>query len=232
VNVDNGIVAGGAPSDVLITEAVAVNLHRHLTEQGRNVGGPQDLALLLNRAVDRAWGTKDAPRFKDDAGGGWIVDLSSWLNGEMLYAQIRTVHGRRTLTTVVETEEYEAFVQTGKWRTPAAANPESALVDEATLAELQAMESEPRAPAAMLPQLGAKAAQPVPAPQEYLEDPMLIIVSEKVKEGDELGIKGWIRCTRAEVPERIQTILRDKDIEMGDIEIWSRMTKPKVTIQF
>ena len=229
---DNGIVAGGSPSDVLITEVVAVSLHRHLAEQGRNVGGPQDLALLLNKAVDRAWGTKDAPRFKDDVGGGWIIDLSGWLDGEMLYAQIRTVHGRRTLTTVVEAEEYEAFVQTGKWQTPAAANPESALVDEATLAELQAMESEPRAPIATFPKPGAPAAPVAVAPQESPGDPMLIIVSEKAKEGDEPGIRGWIRCTRAEVPERIQTVLRDKDIEMGDIEIWSRMTKPKVTIQF
>lgn len=230
---DDGALAGGSPSDVLITEATAANLHQHLAEQGRNVGGPRDLVMLLHKAVDRAWGTKDAPRFKDEAGGGWIIDLSSWLDGEMLYAQIRTVHGRRTLTAVVETDEYEQFAQTGKWRTPAAANPDAALADPETLAALEAMEKEPRVPAAMLPKPGVPAAPVAPAPQENPEDPVMIIVFIPAKEGDEPNtMKGWIRCTRAEVPEKIQGLLRDKDTTMEDIEIWSRVTKPKVTIQF
>jgi hypothetical protein len=226
---DDTQLAGGAPSDVLITESVAAKLHAHLAEQGRAVGGPQDLAVLLHKAVESAWGTQDAPRFNDQAGGGWTIDLNKWFNGELLYALIRTVHGRRTLTTVVELDEFEEFGKTGQWQSPEAVNPESAIVDADTLAAVAAIEGKQALLAPAQP-VSTQQIPVIPLPQESPDDPMLVIVI--VEEGVLPSSQDYHRCKRAEVPGVVQGLLAKKGVTENSIEIWSHMTKPKVTIQF
>lgn len=225
------------PSDVLVVEQVAVDLFGHLRDQGRQRGAPADLHMLLQKAVDRAWGTNDAPRFQDEHGGGWIIDLSKWFDGEMLYAQVRTVHGRRTLTAVVEADEYEEFVRSGNWQSPGAANPEAALADEEVVREAEAIANGSaqagawRSHIAESPLLHpTEVTERQVVPQENPEDPVLIALLDRT--GVEPDVKGLIRCTRIEVPEKIQTLLRTDGVTADDIEIWSRMSKPKVTIQF
>jgi len=226
---DETQLAGGAPSDVLITEVVAANLHTHLAQQGRNVGGPQDVGLLLHRAVERAWGTKDAPRFSDKAGGGWIVDLSGWVEGEMLYALIRTVHGRRTLTTVVEADEYEGFMQSGEWQSPAAVNPEAAVADAETLKEVEAIEKQRTMRVGAQPAMAGAAQPAATTVVEDPNDPILIVYKKAGAVNEESQM---LRCTRAEVPEKIRDLLSSADITEDCVEIWSRMSKPKISIQF
>lgn len=228
---DNGVAAGGAPSDVLITDATAVNLHAHLVSQGRfRKYNSADIKLMLGTAVERSWGTNKAPRFNDDLGGGWTVDLSDWLEGEMMYALIRTVHGRRTLATVVEVDEFEEFAKTGKWKSQAAQDPDAGIVDAETLAEAQAIEQGKVPPApigAGPPQkrgLDGRAPGAMRAP-DNLDDPMLLVLRYKDRDV-------CVRCKRSEVPLRVREWLSQDEVTEDDIEIWSHVSKPKVTIQF
>jgi hypothetical protein len=227
-NVADTEMAGGALPDVLITEAVAVSLHAHLAEQGRNVGGAQDLALLLHRAVERSWGTNKAPRFNDEVGGGWIIDLTDYMDGEMLYAQIRTIHGRRTLVTVVEAEEYEAFARDGKWQTPMAANPEAALVDPEALKEAEAIEKGKALAPVPAPAPGAPRPAALPAPDP--DDQMLVVL--RAEKDVMPSSSDYHQCKRSEVPGMVQNLLMGEGITEENIEIWSNMTRPKVKVEF
>lgn len=222
------------PADVLITESVVGELFNHLAEQSRNFGGPADLALLLERAVDRSWGTNKAPRFNDQAGGGWIIDLSDYLDNEMLYAQIRTVHGRRTLTTVVSADEYEEFTKSGNWQSAAAANPNGGLVDPETLKAAQEIEGGEAhsVPGYPDPPPGFPQSQETQTTEtaQNPDDPM-VILCEKIG-SVQGGGPAIIRCKRSEVPVEVQGLLNVKGITEEDIEIWSQVSKPKVTIQF
>lgn len=203
---------------VLITEPVVAELHGHLADQKRNFGAIQDTSLLLQRVIDNTWGTNKAVRFNDKAGGGWIIDMSQWFNGELLYAQIRTVNGRRALTAVIEADDYDNFISTGEWVTDKAKDPEHFFMDAGAREVASSIEKKRNS---VFPSVA-----PQPKPLQLLEDgePILIV---KVNAPSKL-----IRCTRNEVAGHVRELLSDGDITEADIEIWSKMTNPRVTVQF
>lgn len=227
-----------APDTLLVSEGTAVKLHGHLTEQGRNLGPPAEIHRKLGVIVDREWGTPRCPRFQDAAGGGWLIDMSEYLEGEMLYALIRTVHGRRTLTAIVDSDEYEAFAEKGEWVSPEAKSPDG--VDPEVAATAAAIEqgvkpTAPGQPPAAAPAPATPAAAPVP--QQNPDDPILILV--KMPGRDDLGGQGPehvyaepIRCKRIEVPHQISMLLRKDGVTESSIEIWSCMSQPKVQVTF
>jgi len=208
-----------------VTPAAAADLHSHLESQGRSKGGLGQLTHTLVRALERAWGTSEAKRFSDPAGGGWFVDLSDYCDGEMLYGVVRSgPGGSRTLDAVVDTDTIESW-QRGQ---PGALTT-AGLPDETPAngpARRHPREDEgPR-----------EDAKPKPNPL----DPMLVVIANAravdVPEPEHGPREQIIRCTRAEAPGLIAKLLRlgfnGTPLSEDQIEIWSAMSKPKVEITF
>jgi hypothetical protein len=241
--------AADAITPATVTPEVAAELHKHLAEQGRQQGNVHDLSMLLGRATQREWGTTKARRFKDDAGGGWLIELSAYLDGEELYAIVRSsVGGSRLMTAVVDADEVDAFGRDGKWQSNAARGNG---VDPEVAAMAEAIES------GGVPQGRVQSLQghthptpagPVAVPPVDPNDPMLVVVtiefdadlSGKTREAQQQ----IIRATREEVPGIVKMLLshgvkipmsdglQDYDVTEGNIEVWSSCSKPKVEVRF
>lgn len=220
-----------SPIPPIVPLAVAANLYAHLREQGRQHGSVQDLSLLIGTAAERAWGTPRAKRFQDANGGGWLVDLSQSMDGEELYAIVRSLGGGRTIAAVVEADEVEAFSKSGTWRTP------TALLGEAD--EPLSVDGVGHGPDHPLPAAIATAtASPRRAPQTDA-DPVLVVywAAGASRPTHEAQIR---LCSRGEAATVIQALMRDGFHEDGEhfpveadtIEVWSQMSKPKLEIKF
>lgn len=216
---------------VLVPPTIAVDLHARLEEQGRSFGTPADVAAKLDRILAQDWGTPKARRFQEkDAPGGWLIDVSDYLEGEMLYLMIRTVHGRRALTAVVDQDEYEAFLETKTWNSEEAKNVLG--VDPEVAAAAASIEAgEPR-------QIPGRAGAPAPprgqapvtvAPQTSPEDLCLMVI---VSGQGNAHTPQIVRCTRAEVPDKVAELLQQSDVTEDNIEIWTCVSKPKVQVTF
>ena len=213
----------------------ATKLAAHFQTQGRRIAGfgnPRDASQALARIMEREWGTTSCQRFQDPQGGGWIIDISAYVDGEALHGIIRTVENKRVLLTVVEADEVDDFTRTKKWTSPELVGPPPE----------EAPDSIPPAsptPPPPSPSMGPPAAVtpqhvPLPStipPQDLPDDPVLVVVLGR---GDE-KVLHHIRCTRAEVPDTIKMLLSDGyegPVSEDQVEIWSRVSKPRVQVTF
>lgn len=230
-----------AEDGVLVTEQVAATFYGHLQEQGRvtSFTSPADVYTKLGTIMEREWATTNAKRFKDDPGGGWLIDISRYVDEEALHVLIRTVHGRRTVMCVVDEVEVEGFLEGNGWTTEAAQGLVPPGMDAEALAMAEAIESgkvEPaRAPKVGGPQaVGALA--PAPAPVASPDDPAMILVMDSAKEGDTPGIVHHERCTREDVPGIVKMLLRglgnQAPVTEEQIEVWSCVSKPTLEVKF
>lgn len=234
------------PDDVLVPTEVASALYAHLQEQGRATAftSAADVYTKLGRVMEREWGTPNAKRFQDEPGGGWLVDISNYLDGEAIHVMIRTVHGRRTVTAFVDESEVDDFLEGKGWVTEAAKGLAPPGVDAAALAEAEAIEAGRQLPAARPGPAPAVAAVPAPvqapgaqaAPQARPDDPAMVLVLEERPEGTP-GIIHHERCTREEVPGVVKMLLRRgpdgrAPVAEEQIEIWSCVSKPKLEVRF
>jgi hypothetical protein len=211
-----------------ITPEVAASLYSHLQEQSRAFGSVRDLEALLARAVTRHWGTANARRFRDSDGGGWLVDLSEFLDGEELYGMVRSsIGGSRLMTAIVDADELARFQASGSWSGAGAAGAGELGDDEPppdpqTLALAAFSEQDRR--------------QQRAEPQRSPGDPMLILVMP-VDGGAGDKPMAIFRGTREEVPGMVKMLLSqgvgpNQPVAEGQIEIWASVSKPKVEIKF
>ena len=234
------------PDGVLVPTEVASALFAHLQEQGRATAftSAADVYTKLGRIMDREWGTATCKRFQDEPGGGWLVDVSNYLDGEAIYIQIRTVHGRRTVTAFVDETEVEDFLADKGWSTEAAKGLAPPGVDASVLAEAEAIEQGRTLPGARtgtpphIADVRAPVSSPGPhaAPQSSPDDPAMVLVVDVVKEGDTPGIIHHERCTREEVPGIVKMLLRrghdGHPVAEEQIEVWSCVSRPKLEVRF
>lgn len=211
----------------VVTPNAAAQLHQCLTELGRESGGARWAEQLLGRVVEREWGTANFVRFNDRVGGGWLYDLSDYLDGTVLHAIVRPgPGGSRTLDEVKEELDAGAAEQSPS-RPPRAADDDEGI-------DVEVEEEGPRAAARGS---AAIAADP--------NDPFLVRVVTDGK-GEKV-----ITTVRGNVPGLVAQLLRvgvelnppgapGKRAAHGElvpvtedqIEIWSSMSKPKVQITF
>lgn len=238
----------GTSDETLLKEAVvsvevAAALHKHMVDQGRHTEKtPRDFMTILGRISAREWGTTNARRFSDAAGGGWLIDMSDYFDNEELYAIVRSVHGSRIMSAVVESEEVEAFGKNGVWQS-AAARGNGVSPDVAAEAEaIEAGNPAPAtAPARPRPQEGAQAA-PRAAAQGAADDPMLIVYWATPGPPEESLFAGaqMSRCKRADVPEIVRALLAAgfevngvrHTVTESTIEVWSSVSRPRVEVRF
>lgn len=234
------VVAAAAavqPDDVLVPREVAAEFFAHLRSQGRtdSFTSPDDAHAKLGALVAREWAGTRCKRFKDRYGGGWLIDLSDFVDGEALHAIVRTTLGRRTVMTVVEEEEIENFSSTGDWTNPAAKTTAPPGVDAAVLEAAAAIETgKGRRQASSAPPPSAAVAAPTSA--QSMNDPVLVLVVSLVKEGHDPEIVHSVRCTREEVPGVVKMLLRSghagEPVTEEQIEVWGSVSKPRLEVRF
>lgn len=195
-------------------------LAAHLREQGRLFGDENDLALFLPAAVERNWESAGTHHFNDGNGGGWFVDLSSQFDGEVLTGVVRPAgDGVRRLVDVLDADRYDVMMAGG---------------------EITTQQTTPG-------QLAAPAPAPAPARDpESPNDLILIIVRYNEKIAEEAGPhqEHVMHITREEVPGVVKMLISQGlrlgsppddfqfDVSERDIEIWSKVSKPKVEVLF
>jgi len=223
-----------------VTPEAASALYSHLQEQGRQHGSVSDLAQLLGRATEREWGTARARRFKDGAGGGWLIELTAYLDGEELYAMVRpSLGGSRLMTAVVDVDEVAGFDEGKGWQSSAARGNG---VDPDVEAEAAAIEAGQPPPAAQpRSSLGQARPPPFQAPAAVKpEDPMLVVYwTGPEPTPGEVAVQ-MLRCKREEVPGIVKMLLANGftlgeqkfDVVEDTIEVWSSVSKPKVEVRF
>jgi len=96
---------------VVVEQEAAVGLAHYLTEIGR-LGNrtARDVGAAIQSSVNSQWGSAKVKGFQDQHGPGWIVDISSRFQDEVLYAVVRTNKGKRHVVEVVDDEKLKAFV--------------------------------------------------------------------------------------------------------------------------
>lgn len=214
---------------IVVPPEVGAKLFEHLSEQGRVTAftGSRDAHVKLTQIVTRMWGTPDARRFDDEFGGGWLFDISKAVDGEALHAIARTVVGKRTVMAVVDEVEVENFLEKGEWESADARRTDPLDLDEDVLKVVAEMEGRDK-PA---PTKKATEAPRTPTVAEDKDDPMLIVITNSSNEP--LSI---LRYTREEVPGAIKTLLQmgfqGEKVTEDQLEIWSKMSKPKVEVRF
>ena len=214
---------------IVVPPEVGAKLFNHLKEQGRVTAftGSRDAHVKLTQIVTRMWGTPDARRFDDEFGGGWLFDISKAVDGEALHAIARTVLGKRTVMAVVDEVEVETFLEKGEWKSEDARRTDPLDLDDDVLKVVAEMEGR----AAPVAAKKATEAPKAPVVVEDKDDPMLIVITSSSSEP--LAI---LRYTREEVPGAIKTLLHmgfKGDLVTEDqLEIWSKMSKPKVEVRF
>ena len=217
---------------VSVSTEVAAELYQHLLDQNRQHGNVRDLEALLSRAIERQWGTPSARRFNDKHGGGWLVDMSSYFDGEVLYGLVRSSFGgTRMLAAVVDADELEGFSSSGEWQSSAARR--SGLDDEV---EPDQAQPRPRARAALV-----DSDEPEIEIEDSPSSPVLVIVSEVSKQGDPAKPISILRAMRNEVPGMVKLLLAQGAVSEDGarhpvtedmIEVWSSVSRPKVEIRF
>jgi hypothetical protein len=201
--------------NIVVTESAVVKLAEHLQAVGRMRGSIGDVRRTLNHAVIKSW-TK-AQSYRDEKGPVWVIDVSESFDDQMLYAVVRpSLGGNRSVQAVVEVDEVESFVQTRQWQTP------------------EAMGEFGEEMASVEP--NRSLSKPVnTASTEAPTDPCLVVwwqvadLSDRDK-GD-FSNEQSVRCERAEVPSQISRLLQE-GVEEKNIEIWTKVSKPKVQIAF
>jgi hypothetical protein len=105
--------AGEVP--VIIEPNAAILAAQHLAEQGRGHGQTaKSIAVKVQGIVENKWGTAKVPRFSDDEGGGWLIDVSNAFDGEVMYAVVRSKGGQRTVTHIVEEDDAVSLTRGGQ----------------------------------------------------------------------------------------------------------------------
>lgn len=229
---------------VLVPTEVASALYGHL-QQGRATAftSAADVYSKLGTIMEREWGTTGCKRFNDEPGGGWLVDVSSYLDGEALHVMIRTIHGRRTVTAFVDETEVEDFMAGEGWTTEAAKGLAPPGIDASVLAEAEAIEQVRKPASVRLGPAPAVAAVPgpgpAPGPQVSPDDPAMVLVlnhSEGLEEGESPAILHHERCTREEVPGIVKMLLRRGHdgipVSEEQIEVWSCVSRPTLEVRF
>lgn len=217
--------------EIVVPQEVGAKLFDHLQEQGRVTAftSQRDAHLKLTQIVTRMWGTPDVRRFEDVLGGGWLFDISKAVNGEALHALARTILGQRTVMAVVDEVEVDKFLETNEWESEDANRTDPWDIDDDVLKVVAEMEGK-AAPAAKKAPSPAKAA-PELSP-EAKDDPMLIVITSAGSE----EVKAVLRYTREEVPGAIKTLLKlghdGEHLTEEQLEIWGKMSKPKVEVRF
>lgn len=221
---------------VSVSTEVAAELYQHLLDQNRQHGSVRDLESLLVRAIERQWGTVNARRFNDKHGGGWLVDMSSYFDKELLYGLVRSSFGgTRMLVAVVDADDLEKFSDTGEWQSSAARR--------------TGLDNDDAEPPSSNPSPRAQAA-PDDEPEIEVEEnpwlptsPVLVIVREAwaEKPGNTAKTISILRATRSDVPGMVKLLLAQGAVSEDGarhpvtedmIEVWSSMSRPKVEVRF
>jgi hypothetical protein len=194
-----------------VSPAAAQFLHGHLADQGRITGGVAEVTAFLEKLVERQWDTPATTRFSDDHGGGWLVEMSKFLDGEELFGVVRSTNGgKRVLASILEFDDVEALKRSGKFAD-----------------SQQQPESEPEPSSGPMPEAALGNRRSRGGEQEI--DPMLVVYAS----GDGEKI---VRCVRGEVPALLAALLRGTEhaspVPEDRIEIWSGVSKPRVRIEF
>lgn len=191
-----------------VSEDAAIRMAEHLHEQGR-IGpiGPQTAQLMshkLGQAVALSWGVR-AKRFEDSGGGGWICDVSSAYEGELMYAVVRSQAGGSRIVTECVEETVAVALAGGQER------PDTPRTREAPAGGGQA-EAAPRGPFK-------------PPAQAKPDDPRLIVYWEPV-EGDEPGPVNVVQTTYSEAQSKVLPLL----MRGCKVEVWSGKKTPTIKV--
>lgn len=221
---------------VEVASEVVASLASHLRDQGRLVGTERDLAALLPRAVERNWESAGTRRFNDAEGGGWLVDLSSHFDGEILYGLVRSVGGGlRQVVDVLDADRVDDMVSGPQ--APTRPGDPPGPPPEVVPGRVEFTSHEHRQQAAQM--LGREQTTP--------EDPILIVVDYTEGLGeDQREPPHIIRAKRREVPAILKKLLSHGldvrhrargtseryDVTEDQIEIWSKRSQPKIEVSF
>lgn len=209
--------------DVVIAESVGAALASHLSETGRGTHHPASLAQRVQMAVWKTWGTGSTRRFQDEHGGGWYTSVASAVDGEDLVAVVRTVHGRRMVCAVVESDEVEEFLKTNHWRTQAANGLDPDLAAE--IAALEAGGSPGKPPKPQARRSNGAAVQEVKEPSPG--DPRLIVWWAMVENGSETtGDPQVEHTTYGEAQQRVLRLL----MQGAKVEVWESPKTPEIKV--
>ena len=215
------------PNDVVVYDEVGPQLAKRLSESGRTSYSPMQLQQRIQSSVFRKWGTQ-ADRFQDDHGGGWIVDVTDAADSVESRAVIRSIHGTRMVTAVVEMDEYEEFKKTGQWSTPEAKGLDPELV--AAMSEIEGTNGpkpgQPGRPKTV--GVGGSSVLPVPAREPAPDDARLIVWWATVENGAEVVGKGpQVReTTYAEAQREVLALL----MKGHRVEVWEGRKTPEIKV--
>jgi len=182
---------------------------------------PKEFRGAIERFIGQQWGGAGCKPFTSTSGApSWIVDLSDVLGGICHYAVVTTGPDGRIVAGFVDEDQVQQVVQTGKepqQEQPLAMPDTSAnLVNDAALEDARMKLEEATAELNMLK---SKATDPV-------------LVRHKSKAG-ETDVENWVSIitTHGEAGQVVGDLLA-KGVQPSDVEIWSRKSSPRVTIEW
>lgn len=205
---------------------------RESDTQFRNMN-PKEFRGALEKYIGQQWGSPACKAFTSTQGApSWVVDLSDVLGGLVYYAVVTTGSEGRHVAGFVDEDQVAQVVQTGQEppRPEAPVMPEAPAptVDttalEALQRELEQVRAEAEKSKAELNGLKPKAADPVLVRHK--------VVKESGEAGDQVA-EEWvpIATTHGEAGQVVGDLLA-KGVQPSAIEIWSRKSSPRVTIEW
>jgi len=190
-----------------ISEFASNNLYNLLNSAGnlRNRTASQIHERLIE-VVNRLWEGGKVQSFTDNRGGGWIIDISRGFGDVMLYAIVRNINGNRAVVDVIDENDLETMKS-----------------GPAPKEKGWAEGGELKSPLPSLP------LQTEPNP----ESPVLLrwVSSVEIPPGETDNHPVWSeeRLIYGHVSDKVQWLLA-KGIKSEDIEIWTELKKPKVSV--
>ncbi len=221
------------PVDVVVYDTVGIKLAQSLEGTGRSRYTPMQLQERVQLAVWRKWGTQ-AKRFQDENNGGWLVEVSEVVDGIESYAVIRSIHGTRMVTAVVNIEEVQQFEQSGKWDTPEANGLDEDLV--MAMAEIEGNPPPvPGRPGLPTRPISANGVETAPELAPDPEDPRLVVWCEAPKGGGDVPYKkggGNVPCLKTQYTtvSEVQNVVLKLLMKGHEVEVWSTCKKPQITV--
>jgi len=185
---------------------------------------PQEFRGAIEKFIGQRWGSQSCKAFKSTNGApSWVVDLSDVLDGICHYAVVTTGSDGRVVAGFVDEERVQQIVKTGEEPSSPEPDPTATITNSKALEEAQRMVEETRVEA-------EKAKAELNATKPKTTDPVLV---RHKSEAGETDVENWVTVitTHGEAGEVVGDLLA-KGVQPSVIEIWSRKSSPRVTIEW
>ena len=199
---------------LMVSEGAGKALFNILSNSGSLRG--RTLEKVHERLIEvsnRLWEGGKASSFVDNKGGGWVIDISRGFNDMMLYAIVRSKNGTRGVVSVIDEAELESMKAGPK----------------------DGAETPPEAPEPKATTRTPERRPPFQPPTEPApESPVLLrwmthLKEKATEDKDVRPVWDEERLTYREVSEKVQELLA-KGVKPEDVEIWTAMKKPQISV--